>query len=87
MLSLEARRVADHAVFGDLVGCALSSGDAVWVPTPEPHWRVPYRSFDGRLLAVVEVDAHTHTVSLTDEERAALLERIERLTALNDVAA
>jgi len=87
MLALEARRVADHAVFGDLVGCALSSGDPVWVPTPEPHWRVPYRGFDGALLAVVDVDVHAQTVSLTDKERAALLEQVERLTASNDVSA
>lgn len=45
--SLEARRAADRAVFGKLVGCALSSGDPTWSPTPEPRWRVPYRLFDG----------------------------------------
>jgi PHD/YefM family antitoxin component YafN of YafNO toxin-antitoxin module len=83
----EARRVADRTVFGDLVGCALSSGEPVWVPDPEPHWRVPYRSFNGTLLAEVEVDAHTQAVSLTDEERAALLEQVERLAAANDVPA
>jgi len=33
----EARRAADRAVFGDLVGCALSSGEPLWVSTPEPH--------------------------------------------------
>ena len=83
--ALEARRAADRAVFDDLVGCALSSGDPVWVPAPEPHWRVPYRSFDGTLLAAVNVDARTRAVSLTDEERAALLERVERLATTDDV--
>jgi PHD/YefM family antitoxin component YafN of YafNO toxin-antitoxin module len=83
----EARRVADRAVFGDLVGCALSSGDPTWVPVPEPHWRVPYRSFDGKLLAVVEVSARTQAVSLTDKERAALLEQVERLATAGNVSA
>ncbi len=87
MSALEARRAADRAVFGDLVGCALSSGDPIWVPDPEPRWRVPYRSFDGRLLAVVDVDAHTRTVLLTDKERKALLDQVERLTTTNDVSA
>ncbi|MBM4431746.1 MAG: type II toxin-antitoxin system Phd/YefM family antitoxin [Chloroflexi bacterium] len=83
--ALEARRAADRAVFGELVGCALSSGDPVWVPAPEPHWRVPYRGFDGTLLAAVDVDARTRAVSLTDDERAALLERVERLATADDV--
>ena len=60
--ALEARRAADRAVFDDLVGCALSSGDPMWVPAPEPHWRVPYRSFDGTLMAVVDVDVRTLAV-------------------------
>ena len=85
--ALEARRAADRAVFGDLVGCALSSGDPVWVPAPEPHWRVPYRGFDGTLLTVVDVDTRTRAVSLTDEERAALLEQVERLATTDDVPA
>ena len=74
-------------MFGDLVGCALSSGDPVWVSTPEPHWRVPYKSFDGTLLTVVDVDARTQAVSLTDEERATLLEQVERLAMTGDVSA
>lgn len=86
-LALEARRAADRAVFGDLVGCALSSGDPVWVSTPEPHWRVPYRSFDGTLLTTVNVDAHTLTVSLTNKERTALLEQLEQLATDNNVPA
>jgi PHD/YefM family antitoxin component YafN of YafNO toxin-antitoxin module len=86
-LALEARRTADHAVFGDLVGCALSSGDPVWTPTPEPHWRVPYRGFDGTLLITVNVDANTLAVSLTSEERTALLEQLEQLTTDDNVPA
>ena len=67
------------AVFDDLVGCALSSGEPVWVPAPEPHWRVPYQSLGGALLALVEVDARTGDSSLTAEEHATLLEQVERL--------
>lgn len=85
--ALEARRAADRVVFGDLVGCALSSGEPAWVPDPAPHWRVPYRNFDGVLLTEVEVDARTWAVSFTDEERAALLEKVERLVAANDAPA
>lgn len=85
--ALEARRVADRAVFGDLVGCALSSGEPVWAPAPEPCWRVPYRSFDGRLLATVDVDARTWAVSLTDEERASLLKQVERLATTDNAPA
>jgi PHD/YefM family antitoxin component YafN of YafNO toxin-antitoxin module len=73
----EARRAADRAVFGELVGCALSSGDPIWSPTPEPRWRIPYHLFDGTLLAVVEVDACAQTVLLTEEERTALLEQVQ----------
>ena len=85
--ALEARRTADRAVFGDLVGCALSSGDPEWGPSPEPHWRVPYRSFNGTLMAEVVVDARTQEVSLTDEERAALLQQVERLATAGNVSA
>lgn len=75
----EARRAADRAVFGDLVGCALSSGEPTWAATPQPHWRVPYRSFNGTLLASVNVDAHTGQASLTEEARASLLGQVERM--------
>jgi len=102
--ALDVRRAADRAVFGDLVGCALSSGDPVWVPSntkgskgasaspeaapsPQPHWRVPYRSFDGTLLTEVMVDARTCEVSLTDEERTSLLRQVEHLVAAGDVSA
>ncbi len=77
---LKARRVADRAVFGDLVGCALSSDDPEWVSDPEPHWRVSYRSFDGTLLATVKVDAHTWVTSLSNDERAEILAQVEQLT-------
>ncbi len=76
--ALQARRAADRAVFGELVGCALSSGDPTWSPAPEPRWRIPYRLFDGTLLATVEVDARTQAVLLTEQERTALLEQVER---------
>jgi PHD/YefM family antitoxin component YafN of YafNO toxin-antitoxin module len=82
----EARRAADRAVFGELVGCALSSGDPVWSPTPEPRWRIPYHLFDGTLLAVVEVDASAQTVLLREEERTALLEQVERSVTTGDVS-
>ena len=83
----EARRTADRAVFGDLVGCALSSGDPLWLPTPEPHWSIPYRSFAGTLLIAVDVDARTGAVALADEERTALMDKIERLATAGNVTA
>lgn len=83
----EARRAADRAVFGDLVGCALSSGDPIWIGGLEPRWRIPYRSFSGTLLAEVDVDARTLAVSLTDAQRTALLEKVEQLVTAGDVSA
>jgi hypothetical protein len=80
MTAEQARRAADRVVFDDLVGCALSSGEPVWVPEPKPHWRVPYRLFDGTLLTLIEVDAETAAVSLTKKERTALLKKVESLT-------
>jgi hypothetical protein len=77
----QARQLTDHAVFRDLVGCALSSGEPEWSATPQPHWRVPYRSLNGVLLATIDVDARTQIVSLTDEQRMALLEKIGQLAA------
>ena len=82
-----ARRAADRAVFGDLVGCALSSGDPIWIGDPEPRWRIPYRSFSGTLLAEIDVDARTLAVSLTDAQRTSLLERVEQLVTAGDVSA
>lgn len=74
----EARRAANRAVFDDLVGCPLSCGEPIWAPQPQPHWRVPYRLFDGTLMAVVEVDAYTGAVSLTEQERMDLLDRVRQ---------
>ena len=85
--ALDARRAADRAVFGDLVGCALSSGEPVWDPSPQPHWCVPYKSFDGTLMLVVEVDARTAEVSLTEDERVALLQQVKRLATAGHVSA
>ena len=85
--ALEARRAADRFVFGDLVGCALSSGDAMWISEPEPRWRVPYRLFDGTLLAEVEVNARTQAVLLTKDERTDLLEQVERSVTTQDGSA
>ncbi len=72
----QARRAANRRVFGDLVGCALSCGEPVWTPSPQPHWRIPYRLFDGTLVQVVQVDGHTEAVFLTDEEREELLQKV-----------
>ena len=74
-------------MFGDLVGCALSSGDATWISEPEPRWRVPYRLFDGTLLAEVEVNARTQAVLLTKDERTGLLEQVERAVTTQDGSA
>jgi len=81
------RQAALAGAYDDLVGCALSSGDPLWLPTPEPHWRIPYRSFDGTVLIVVDVDARTGAIALTNEERAALMDRIERLITAGNVTA
>lgn len=82
-----ARRAADRAVFRDLVGCALSSGEPVWAAAPTPQWRVPYRFLDGTLLTIITVDAHTGAVSLTEETRTSLLEQVEQLAASANPAA
>jgi hypothetical protein len=74
-------------VFGDLVGCALSSDEPVWSPEPQPHWRVPYRLLDGRLLAIIHVDAQTAAVALSDRERDALLDKLESVLSIPYAAA
>ena len=84
ILASQARRAANRRVFGDLVGCALSCGEPVWMPNPNPHWRVPYRFFDGTLAQVVKVDGYTGSVSLTDEERESLLQKVVEPVALID---
>jgi PHD/YefM family antitoxin component YafN of YafNO toxin-antitoxin module len=81
----QAQQAADRVVFGDLVGCALASDIPIWVPEPTPLWRVPYRLFDGTLLAIVEVDAYSAAVSLTEQERAKLLAQVEQNVSANDV--
>lgn len=82
----EARRAANRAVFGELVGCPLSCGEPLLVPQPSPHWQIPYRLFDGTLMITVEVDAHSGTVSLTEQERADLLERVRQAVIANGPA-
>ncbi|HMN27643.1 MAG TPA: hypothetical protein PKE45_05755 [Caldilineaceae bacterium] len=77
----QAQRSADRSVFGDLVGCALSSGQPVWETEPQPHWQVPYRLFDGTLVKWVKVDAYTGNVSLTPQEREQLLQLVEQKMA------
>lgn len=81
--AVQARRAADKVVLQDLVGCALSSGEPLFAPTPQPHWRVPYRYVDGTLLAIVPVDALSGLVSFAGEERDALLAQVEQLAAVN----
>ncbi len=80
----QARRAANRAVFGDLVGCPLSCDDPIWVPHPKAQWRVPYRLFNGTMLAVVEVDAYSGIASLTDQERKVLLEQVHRAATTNE---
>jgi PHD/YefM family antitoxin component YafN of YafNO toxin-antitoxin module len=79
-----ARRAADKALFQDLAGCALSSGEPVYVPTPPPRWRVPYRFLpDGGLAAIIEVDARSGTAALTETERRRILSQLEEHTRRN----
>jgi len=73
----EARRAADKAVFGELVGCALASGEPIRSPEPDPHWRIPYRLPNGSLLRIVGVDAGSGEVWLTETERELLLQQVE----------
>ena len=80
----QARRAANQAVFGDLVGCPLSCEEPLWIPKPEPHWHIPYRLFDGTLMVVVEVDAYTGQAAFTKQERTALLERVRQAVTANE---
>ena len=82
----EARRKARKAVFGDLVGCPLSCGDPIWVPKPTPLWRVPFRHFDGTLMIIVDVDAISGQVSLTEEARVGLLEDVQKYAKALDAS-
>lgn len=72
----QAQRAANRRVFGDLVGCALSCGEAEWSENPTPRWQIPYSLFDGTLIQVVEVDGQTGMVFLSDKERERLLTRV-----------
>lgn len=76
-----ARRAANRAVFGDLVGCPLSCDEPVWIADPTPSWRVPYRLFDSTLLCVVTVDARTGEALFTNADRAQLFEQIQQRMA------
>ncbi len=73
-----AMRAANRAVFGDLVGCPLSCGDPIWTPKPTPHWRIPYRLFDGTLMQIVEVDATSGEAIFSAQERDALLDKVKQ---------
>ena len=84
--SREAQGIANRAVFGDLVGCAISSDEPIWVPAPVPHWRVPYRHWNGKLLTIIEVDAETGDTNLTAEARQKLLDEVQTQTAIDDAA-
>lgn len=75
--STEARRAANRALFQDLVGCALSVGDPLWVPEPTAHWRVPYRLFTGEIAALIHVDAETGQVVLDPETRRSILKKVK----------
>jgi hypothetical protein len=63
----QVHQAADQVVFGDLVGCALSSGEPVWSLKPKAHWCV---------VTMIEVDAKTLAVSLSTKERVALLKKV-----------
>ncbi|MCP4362164.1 MAG: type II toxin-antitoxin system Phd/YefM family antitoxin [Chloroflexi bacterium] len=83
-----ARRAADKAIFQDLVGCALSSGEPMFAAAPHPHWRVPYRFLgDNALVAIIEVNAQTGAVVLTNAERDQILAQVEQLTRQHAQAA
>ncbi len=82
----QARRAANQAVFGDLVGCPLSCGEALWAPQLKAHWRIPYRLFNGTLMVIVEVDAYTGQASFSEQERTALLERVRQAVTTNEMA-
>ena len=72
-----ARRAANRALFQDLVGCALSVGEPLWVPEPTPHWRVPYRLFTGEIVALIQVDAESGQVALDAETRNGILQKVK----------
>jgi hypothetical protein len=77
----EARQVAQQAIWGDQAEAVLSSDDPMFISSPTPRWRIPYRQANGTLLAIVEVEAHTGAVLLTEEKRNTLLNQVEQLVA------
>lgn len=82
----EARQAADRAIWGDEAEAALSSDEPMLMPTPTPRWRIPYRQPNGTLLAIVEVEAHTGAVLLTEEKRGTILAQVEQLAATANVS-
>lgn len=72
-----AQKLADKALLGDLVGCALSSQEPLFTPSPTPYWYIPYHYLGEELMTMIRVDANTGVVSLTNEERQAILENVE----------
>lgn len=80
----EARRIANRALFQELVGCALNVGDPIWAPTPIPVWRIPYRLFTGEIVAVIEVRADTGEVQLDAHTRAEILQKVRTQTTTHD---
>ena len=80
----DARRLANQAVFGELVGLALSSGEPLWAESPLPVWRIPYRLFDGRLVKMIEVDAKSGKVLLSAAQRTQMLKQVQEWVATTD---
>jgi PHD/YefM family antitoxin component YafN of YafNO toxin-antitoxin module len=80
----DARRLANRAIFGDLVGLALSCGEPLWVESPQPVWRIPYRLFDGTLVKTVEVDARSGKVALSSAQRTRILKQVQQWATNSD---
>ena len=77
--ALAAQQAADQALCGDLVDCPFQSDKPMLIPEPVPRWRIPFRTPDGTLLTIIEVEATTGAVWLSEEKRKALFEQIEGL--------
>lgn len=73
----DARRAANRRLFGDRVGTALSSKPPLWSADPEPHWEIPYHFFDGTPFISISVNAKSGNVLLSEQEREAILSRLE----------
>lgn len=72
-----AQKLADKALLGELVGCALSSQTPLFTPAPTPHWYIPYHYLGEELMTMIRVDANTGLVILTDNERETILASVE----------